>query len=85
MQAVWLAITTIGALIIVIIGFHLRKKRPNEQNRWAWWKEFHQRMRRYPTSQEVDDWISEQTGATPLCPPSRFPVRYRNHGDPGHT
>ena len=62
MQAVWLATAIIGALGIGISYLTLRKRA--EQSRWAWWREFHERMRRYPTSEEVDDWISKQSGPT---------------------
>ena len=61
MQLVWLAIAVIGALVI---GISTLRKRAAMQSRWAWWREFHERMRRYPTSEEVDAWISEQTGPT---------------------
>lgn len=57
-----LAIVIIGALNLGDLP--LRHKCLNEASRWAWWKEFHQRMRRYPTAQEVDNWIKEQSGAT---------------------
>ena len=60
----WLAIAIIGALAIGTCCLTLRKNGLNQQSRWAWWREYHERMRRYPTSQEVDDWISEQTGTT---------------------
>ena len=58
----WLAIVIIGAFVIGIISWRLRQQGPTGLSRWAWWREFHERMRRYPTSQEVDDWINEQTG-----------------------
>ena len=60
----WLAIAIIGAFVIGIFSWHLRQQGSNRRSRWAWWREFHERMRRYPTSQEVDDWINEQTGPT---------------------
>ena len=59
----WLAIAIISALVIGISHLMLRKRSAG-RSRWAWWREFHERMRRYPTSQEVDDWIGEQTGPT---------------------
>ncbi len=58
----WRAIAIIGALTFG--NFTLRQKGLNEPSRWAWWREFHERMRRYPSAQEVDNWISEQTGTT---------------------
>ena len=61
MQAILLAIAIIAVLLIGKSCLPLRKSEA-EQNRWAWWKEFHQRVRRYPTPQEVDNWTSEQTG-----------------------
>jgi len=60
----WLAIAIIGSLVIGAVYLTLLQKGPNQQSRWAWWREFHERMRRYPTSQEVDDWMSDQTGPT---------------------
>ena len=63
MQAMLLAIAIIGALLIGKSHLPLRKSAAS-QSRWAWWKEFHQRMRRYPTSKELNDWISEQIGPT---------------------
>jgi len=65
MEAMWLAIAISGAILIRVSHLPLRK-RAAKRRRWAWWQEFNQRMRRYPTSQEVDDWIFDQSGsATP--------------------
>lgn len=60
----WLAITTVGLLVVGVIYRALRRKGRNQQSRWAWWREYHERMRRYPTPEEVDDWMSEQRGPT---------------------
>ena len=57
----WRAIEVIGGLAFG--NLHFRRKGLIEPSRWAWWREFHERMRRYPTAQEVDNWMSEQTGA----------------------
>lgn len=65
LQVVWLVIAIIGALVIGSSHLLLRN-RAVAQSRWAWWREFHERMRRYPTSQEVEDWTSEQTRPTGL-------------------
>ena len=58
----WLAIAIIGALVIGTFCFTLLPKGSNQLSRWAWWREFHERMRRYPTSEEVDDWMNEPPG-----------------------
>ena len=60
----WLAIAIIGALAIGTWYLTLRKKGLLQQSRWAWWREYHERNRRYPTPEEVDDWIRERTGTT---------------------
>ena len=53
----------IVALVIGVSYLALRK-RPLGQSRWSWWREFHERMRRYPTPEEVEAWTSKQRGPT---------------------
>ena len=60
MLAAWMAIAIICAVLIGAFYLTLRQKGLDQMSRWAWWKDYRERMRRYPTSQEVDDWISEQ-------------------------
>lgn len=58
----WLAIAIFGLLIVGTAFLNLRQKRLNQQSRWSWWREIHERLRRYPTPEEVEEWESEQAG-----------------------
>ena len=61
MHAIWLVMTITGLLAIWTFSVTLGK-RAAAQSRGEWWREIHERLRRYPTPEEVEDWMSKQPG-----------------------